>query len=165
MHREIHTLLCSPLDDLVIPILLRLGGFVVVVHIPRNALADAVELQHVVAKAHGKHPRKILQLIEFGARGLSIQSESNSNRHLAVAPDFEYGGVVRRCEIISAGIDESGHAESVQFSKESLRAVDFFLRCWFWKSVEQIDDCVLTADNRARRFAVRSFLKSASGRQ
>src|SRR5207249_5864408 len=73
MHRQCHALLSCPLDDFVIAILLRLRGLLVVVHVPGDALADTVELQHIVAEAHRQQPRQILVLFKLLARRLSVQ--------------------------------------------------------------------------------------------
>jgi len=104
------------------------GRLFIVIHVPRDALADAVELQHVVAEAHRQQASPLLVLFKFLAWRLSIQSEIHANGHLAVPPELEQGWIVGGKEIISAGINEAGHSEPVQFAEEEFCSFDFIFR-------------------------------------
>ena len=62
------------------------GRLFIVIHVPRDALSDAVELQHVVAEAHRQQASPLLVLFKFLAGRLSIHSEIDANGHLAAPP-------------------------------------------------------------------------------
>ena len=88
-------------------------GRVVVVERDRQPLADAVELQHVVAESHWQQTRQALVVIEFGALRLPVQHVRHAHRHLTVAPDFENRRIIRGKQIVSTRIDETRHAKPI----------------------------------------------------
>ncbi len=65
MHRDGHPALGRPFQYFVKLSLVVIAWLGVVVHAPSYPFAQAIELQHVVAKALRQHLRQTLQLLEL----------------------------------------------------------------------------------------------------
>ena len=123
VHRDRHAALGGPAHDLVVALLVlgrRLG---IVVHRKRDALAEPVEVQAVVAEAHRQQRREALQLGELAARRLAVQAVGDAHRELAAPPDVEQRLIVGREQVVAAGIDDAREPEPIQLAEELARAL------------------------------------------
>src|SRR5262245_28690735 len=152
MHRDGETALRGPADDLVILRLVCLRRDAVdAVHRPRDSLADAIEVEHLIAEALRHHGEVILVFGEFGAVRHAAQAVGHAHGELPIAPYLEQRLILARRDVITSGIDDTRDAESIELAEERLRSGNLFVEGRLWQPVEQLDQI---AGNRASQFAV-----------
>ena len=138
--RQRHAALGRPLRGLVERFLVGLGRLVFVVHAEGDALADAVEPQHIVAKAHRQELCELLEFVELLAALLRKIAVVHAHGQRLLAPHAEQRRVFRGRHVEAARIDDAGKADAVELAEELARALDLLLEGRRGQLVEQRDD-------------------------
>jgi len=157
MHRDREATLRGPADNLVVLRLVCLRWDAIdAVHRPRDALADAVEVQHRVAKALRHHGEVILVLGEFGAVRHAAQAVCDAYGELSIAPYLEQRLIFARRDVVASGVDDPRYPEPIELAEEGFRSGNLFVERRLRQPVEQLDQ---VARNRSRQLAVRTSLE------
>src|SRR5262245_27034835 len=153
MLRERETALGGPERNAVVLVPIRLRRLVVVVHPASNALANAVEAQHVVAESHRQQCRRRLDLVEFLAGSLRPERIGDAHGEGLVPPDLEERLITLASHVVARRIDDPGDAETIELAEKRRGPLHLLVEGRTRQLVEQSDNRRLWPGDRAGEVA------------